>query len=309
VKSILVLYYSQSGQLKSISDNLLKNFSSDQYQIVYEEIRPKKAFPFPWKPLLTFFDAFAESVNNTSCELEPFNFDTNQKFDLVILPYQVWYLNPSIPFFSALKSPAVKTLIKDSPVITLIGCRNMWVMAQEKVKTEIKAVQGQLIGNIVLADKAPNVVGAATIAYWLLTGKKEKMLGFFPKPGISKEDIEASYVFGDIIRKHLEQNQLENLQEELVEKQAISLKSSLILFESRILRIFKIWAKFIAKSGGPNHPKRQPKLILFIIYLIIAILVLAPLVKVLTFIQTLVQRKKLSKELEYYKSVNLFNNL
>jgi hypothetical protein len=305
VKRILVLYYSQSGQLKAIADQLLKNFSPETYEIVYKEIRPKKAFPFPWKPILSFFDAFAESVNNTSCELEDFTLDSNQKFDLIILPYQVWYLNPSIPFFSAIKQDAFAKLCKNTPVITLIGCRNMWVMAQEKVKKLIHKQGGQLVGNIVLGDRAANVVGAATITYWLLSGKKERMLGFFPKPGISDKDINESSDFGDIIKEHLENNKLNQLQSNLLKIDAVGIKSSLIIFESRILRIFKIWAKFIAKSGGPNHPKRKPKLILFIIYLVIAILVLAPLVHIITFFQTLIQRKKLLKDLDYYKNVNL----
>ncbi len=305
MKRILVLYYSQSGQLKSIADQLLSSFEPSTYEIIYEEIRPQKAFPFPWKPVLSFFDAFAESVNNTACKLENFKTDKNQKFDLIILPYQVWYLNPSIPFFSAIRQPSFAHWVKNTPVITLIGCRNMWVMAQEKVKQQIHQQGGQLVGNIVLGDRASNVVGAATITYWLLTGKKEKMLGFFPKPGVAEADIQACSDFGNIIKTHLEKQTLKNLQNELLKAKALSIKSSLILFESRILRIFKIWAKFIAKSGGPGHPKRRPKLVLFIIYLVIAILVLAPLVKIVTFFQTLIQRKKLLKDLDYYKNVNL----
>ena len=45
-------------------------------------------------------------------------------------------------------------MLKDTPVITLIGCRNMWLMAQEKVKSLLKEADSQLIGNVVKVDQS-----------------------------------------------------------------------------------------------------------------------------------------------------------
>ncbi|WP_233267327.1 hypothetical protein [Paraglaciecola sp. L3A3] len=57
---------------------------------------------------------------------------------MIILTYQVWFLSPSIPIASFLQSEPAKKLFKDTPVVTIIGCRGMWLMAQEKVKTLLK---------------------------------------------------------------------------------------------------------------------------------------------------------------------------
>lgn len=45
--SILVLYYSQSGQLGQILDNLVSNIK-DQAEITMVEYQPEQDFPFPW---------------------------------------------------------------------------------------------------------------------------------------------------------------------------------------------------------------------------------------------------------------------
>ncbi|ULT44347.1 hypothetical protein KRR40_13935 [Niabella defluvii] len=48
--------------------------------------------------------------------------------------WQPWNLSPSIPFNSILQDEKFKNLIKGTPVITISGCRNMWINAQEKKK-------------------------------------------------------------------------------------------------------------------------------------------------------------------------------
>jgi hypothetical protein len=43
----------------------------------------------------------------------------NKKFDLIIFGYQVWYLTPSIPIISFLKSGFAENILKDTPVVTV----------------------------------------------------------------------------------------------------------------------------------------------------------------------------------------------
>ncbi|AIJ38896.1 Putative membrane spanning protein [Flavobacterium psychrophilum] len=61
MKNILVIYYSQSGQLESIARNIAKPLlNSDEVNVVFHEIQLEKPFPFPWNKD-AFFDAFPES--------------------------------------------------------------------------------------------------------------------------------------------------------------------------------------------------------------------------------------------------------
>ena len=97
MKKVLVIYYSQTGQLTEIVSSItseLKN--SEEFELIYEEIQPKTPYPFPWTGK-QFFQAFPESVQEIPCELYPVKCDPVEQYDLVILAYQIWYLSPSIP--------------------------------------------------------------------------------------------------------------------------------------------------------------------------------------------------------------------
>src|SRR5512138_3283319 len=102
MKRILIIYYTQTGQLKEIIDSVVAPLKND-CQLFYEELKPVPAFPFPWSGK-SFFQAFPESVKEIPCELEPFKNNPDENYDLVILAYQVWYLSPSIPVNSFLQT-------------------------------------------------------------------------------------------------------------------------------------------------------------------------------------------------------------
>ncbi len=203
MKKILVLYFSQTGQLTEIVKSVLSPVEKSQdISLVFEELRPKRKFPFPWTSQ-QFCDVFPESFQEIPCELEPFHFNADDNFDLIVLAYTVWYMSPSIPVAAFLQSPEAQKVIKNRPVVTVIGCRNMWLLAQEKVKTRIYDMGGRIAGNIVLMDKAKNLVGIATIAYWMFTGKKDRCLKILPRPGVSETDIKEAERFGHILLKGL----------------------------------------------------------------------------------------------------------
>ncbi len=301
--NILVLYYSQSGQLKQILDSLLEPLeTADGVSIHFEALKPKPAYPFPWSTD-SFCDVFPESFQEIACEMEPLGIDPDQRFDLVILAYTVWYLSPAVPISSFLQSSAAKQLLKDRTVVTVIGCRNMWLMAQEKVKKRIQEAGGRLKGNIVLMDRAMNLVGVATIAYWMLTGKKERPLKLLPRPGVSDEDIREARRFGPLLRdpETLEQDKLNALG-------AVRVVPSYIIFEQRIEKVFTIWSNFIRQKGGPADPRRRKRVRMFFYYLLVAIGIIAPLATVAGFLIRLLKKEQIAAAVDYFSRNELKTN-
>ena len=178
MKRVLVVYYTQSGQLKEIIDSVLSPLT--EVTIDFLPIDTATPFPFPWTDD-TFFDAFPESYLQIPQPLQPFNLP-HTDYDLVILGYQVWYLSPSIPFNSFLQHPEAKKLLSGKPVITISGTRNMWVMAHQKVKKLLTDCGVHLVGNIALTDPHHNHISVITIVQWLFSGDKNKRyLGVFRK--------------------------------------------------------------------------------------------------------------------------------
>lgn len=300
MKNVLVLYYTQSGQLGEIAKNIAKPLLNDaDIAVTFCDIALEKPFPFPWQKD-AFFDAFPESFLQIPTKIiAPSEAVLSIKYDLVIFAYQVWYLSPSIPANSFLKSEFAKQLMENVPVITVIGCRNMWIMAQEKVKQLLQNVNGKLVGNIVLVDRAPNLISVITIVDWMFTGIKRKYLGVFPKPGVSEKDIRGASRFGDTILKCLKQNDYSDLQPELIKKGAVNVSEYLIKTDKKGNMIFSKWANLIISK----KESRAKWLKAFNIYLLLAIWIISPIVYILHLLTYPFTTKKRKRAIAYYQGV------
>ena len=71
MKNILVVNYSQSGQLNQIIDQFLTPFDAERVERL--EIFPAKPFVFPWTSD-EFFDKMPECVHEEPIELQPQDF-------------------------------------------------------------------------------------------------------------------------------------------------------------------------------------------------------------------------------------------
>jgi hypothetical protein len=301
-KNILVIYYTQSGQLEDIVKNIAQPFEekSQEYEVTYYNIRMKKDFPFPWSGDV-FFNTFPESYLQVPSEILPPTEEVlNKKFDLVIFGYQVWYLTPSIPIISFLKSGFAEDILKDTPVVTVSGTRNMWMFSQEKLKVYLKQMQAKLVGNIALVDRHDNYTSVLTILRWMTTGKKEKS-GILPAAGVSDEEINGAGKYGRIIEKHFSENTLEALQPDLVKNGAVEIRAFLVRVEKVGNKIFKVWSGLIMRKK-----EKRPLLIKFFkVYLMAAIWIVSPIVLVLHLLTTPIFWFKRKKQREYLQGINI----
>jgi hypothetical protein len=270
-KKVLAIYYSQSGQLKEIINNFCSPYVNSGIVVEKVQITLKNDFPFPWNSQ-DFFNVMPDCVAGVPAELEPIALK-EKSYDLIILGYQAWFLSPSIPFNSLMVQPAFRQLLKDTPVITITGARNMWVNAFEKVKKLLNEAGARHVGTISLVDRHLNLVSIFTIFHWMLQGKKNRYLGFFPKPGVSDKDISNTQRFGAISLDYLIKDKWEGLKEALINHKAVTLKFHLMFMESKAAMMFRIWAGLIVKSK-----KRNLWVVAFKYYLLIALFIFAPIV-------------------------------
>lgn len=303
VKKILVVYYTQSGQMKDIADRFCRAFAGDSaYSVAYEELRPVTGFPFPWTAF-TFFNAFPETFKEQPMALQPFSPNINGDYDLIVLAYQPWFLTPSPVMSSFLQTGEGKKLLTNKKVVTLIGCRNMWLGAQEKVKRRLAVVNAKVIANIALVDKSPNVVSVITILRWLLWGKKEKW-GVLPAAGVSEADVAMCETYGVMTKAALEGNQTATLQAALNEKGAVEIVPELVLMEKRGQRSFSIWSGFV--GGKPiGSAARNARVYLFMFLLPTAVFILSPILMIVSALMLRLKRDELMADVRYYKANEL----
>lgn len=302
---VLVFSYSQSGQLDEIMREFVKPLSSNALD--YVRVVPKTDFPFPWVSSHHFFDTMPETVLEKPIEIELSPLPSGD-YDLIILGYQPWFLSPSLPISSLLQSEEFKRIVQGKPVLSVIGARNMWLNSQLSINQYVVDAGGTMVGNIPVCDTNNNYVSAATILYWMLTGRKDKMWGFFPPPGIQQKEIGGMHVWGEIVETHLQNKNLSNLQKALVEAQAIKIPTNILFIEKRAKKIFKVWAKIIDKRRKGTTARRI-WVNAFSTYLFIALFLVAPIVLFLynvlflPFLISSVKREKSRVAMNNFKSL------
>ncbi|BAS68339.1 hypothetical protein [Bathymodiolus septemdierum thioautotrophic gill symbiont] len=288
VKKVLIIGYSQTGQLHKVLKAIkLPLTHQNNIEVTFKALEPIKAYDFPWS-FFNFFDTFPECIYLDAPKNKALNLESN--YDLVILGYQPWFLAPSLPTTAFLKSKQAQVVLKNTPVITVIACRNMWVQAQQKILQMLNDLDANLIGNAVLTDQGSSLVSFITTPRWLLTGKKN---GFwrFPKAGISEKEIEASARFGKAISYALNTHQLNsNILKGL---SAVKVHAGLLQSEKIGSRSFHIWGKLLRSLGARGSWIRKPILLLYLLFLILMIISVVPISLLLRAILKPFFRKKI----------------
>ncbi len=275
-KRILIPLYSQSGQLTQIIHQISAPLQeSGQFDLVFLPLKPLTPYPFPW-PFFQFLDAFPESIYQVAPPLESLALEESDHFDLVILPYQVWYLAPSLPIQALLQNPVFKTVARGTPVATVIGCRNMWHLAQEKVKASLDAMGARLIDNVVLTDQGSTLATFITVPRWLWTGKSDAFLGL-PPAGVHPDEIKRSRRFGLALRDGLLENREKDNAPLLAGLGAVTAEPTLLVSERAATRSFMVWGKLVRAVGQPGSALRVPVLFLYVIFLITLIITVVPI--------------------------------
>ena len=253
MKKILAINYSQSGQLSEIVDNLISEFTDIDVDRINVEMQ--NDFPFPWTPKV-FYNAMPESVLKIPAPIKPLNFK-HENYDLILIGYQPWYLSPSIPTTSFLNDAGFQKRLKGTKVITLIAGRNMWLTSQESVVATIESAGGEMVGNLPFVDRTSNLISVITILHWMLTGKKTKKYGIFPKPGVADEEIDTSSKFTPLIQDALLADDYIGLQEKIIKTGKFSVLTTVMFIESRAKMLFQVWAKLIKKKEAKSQQSRE----------------------------------------------------
>ncbi len=299
MRQVLVVHYSQTGQL----DRLMQSVCAPLLQradihVDFLALQPAQPYPFPW-PFLGFFRIFPETVLMRPQPLLPLAVDPAQRYDLVILAYQVWFLSPSQPMTSFLASPEAAQLLKGAPVVTLIGCRNMWLMAQEKLKQRLHELGARLVDNIALTDACGTAASFLATPLWLFTGR-QKPYSWVPRAGIDEAEIVAASRFGEAMAQRLTADALPIEQPMLRGLGAVRIDEKLIASEKVGNRSFQLWSRLLAALGPQQSRRRGAGLVLYIAFLLCLIVTVVPLSALLKKLMAPLFKARIAREKAYF---------
>jgi hypothetical protein len=278
---ILVVYYSQTGQLTRIVRSMLAPLAGrGDVQIEWHEVVPQPAYPFPWT-FLAFLDAFPESVYLDPPAVNAL--DATARYDLIVLAYQVWFLAPSLPITGFLHSPGA-ALLKDKRVITVIGCRNMWTTAHQSMQALLGAAGARMTDNVVFMDSGSMWSTFITTPWWLLTGNKGPLLGILPEAGVSERDIARAARFGRALADALPDIARGATGPFLSGLVAVKANPHTMLAERIGHRSFRVWGKLLRSLGKPGSAVRKPVLAIYALFLITMIITVVPITGTIAYL-------------------------
>ena len=293
MKKILLVTYSQSGQLTQIAERIAGPLSAGGHAVHVETLQPQTPFPFPWS-VVDFVDAFPECVQLDAPPLQPLGVSAEAQFDLVILCYQVWYLAPSLPMTAFLKSEAGRRLLQGKPVVTVVACRNMWLGAQASMRQLIESAGGVLRDHIAFTDPGHPLATFITTPRWVLTGRRDSFLGL-PPAGVAAEAIQGAERFGRALADGLQHDAEQGSGPMLAGLRAVVANPRLAISERAGQRAFKVWSRLIRACGRRGQWRRRPVLLLFAIYLIAMILTVVPTSLLLQWLLSPLLRPRLER--------------
>lgn len=269
---VLIVYYSQTGQLSRMIEAFAAPLRQSGAEVEYCAIRPQQAYPFPW-PFWRFFNTFPETVHLQPAPIEAPQF-AHERYDLVVIAYTVWFLSPAQPITAFVQHPAAQPILRGASVMTLIGCRNMWLMAQEKMKVLLADAGAKLIDNVVKIDACSSAWSFVTTPLWLLTGKQQGA-EWLPKAGIAEVEIADCGRFGARVAECLHRPS-ESDQPMLRGMGAVRINERLIFSETAAARSFYLWGKLLMASGRVSPLLRRVVLALYVVFLVAIILTVVP---------------------------------
>ena len=299
MRQVLVVHFSQTGQLGRLTQSVCAPLEkADGVQVDHLALQPAQPFPFPW-PFLGFFRIFPETVLMRPQPLLPLQVDAGKRYDLVILAYQVWFLSPSLPLTSFLASPEAASLLKDTPVVTLIGCRNMWLMAQEKVKAKLNGLGARLVDNIALTDACGTAASFLATPLWMFTGR-QKPYSWVPRAGIEEGEIVAASRFGEAMVQRLQADDQPITEPMLKGLGAVRIDEKLIGSERVGNRSFQLWSRLLSALGPQQSRRRSAGLVVYIVFLLCLIVTVVPLGALLKKLLAPLSRERTLREKAYF---------
>jgi hypothetical protein len=273
---ILVVHYSQTGQLTRILRSMMEPLAANPEVVVdWYSVTPLHAYPFPWG-LLSFLDVLPESVYLDPPPMQTQEIDATAEYDLVVLGYQVWFLSPSPPIVGFLQSAQARVL-RGRRVITVVACRNMWVSAHRVMLRLLREAGAQLTDNVVLTDHGPMWSTFITTPWWLLTGNKGPLLGLFLEAGVSAAEIGRAARFGRALNEILPRLPCASQGPFLEGLDAVTVNPRILLAERIGYRSFRIWGRALRAAGNPGSLTRKPILLVYLCFLVAAILTVLPI--------------------------------
>lgn len=278
MKHVLVIYYSQSGQVRKALDWLTQPLTTAHHvDLRFVEIRPQVAYPFPWRRITRFFGVMPETVLGQPGPNLPLQFSTEAEarpVDLVVLAYPVWFLMPAPPVQRFLNEEAAG-VVSQAHLLALCVCRGMWYHAALNVGRSLAKLTRNGWSQVVVRHHGPQWATFLSVPRKMLFGSERRSLIGLPPPEIASDDLTRLARIGEALRTFLEDAKAD-MPLSLSDAAPPSHQRAAIIPELCAWPFFWTSARILRWLGRHGRPLQQPAIILFAALLVLLILLVWP---------------------------------
>lgn len=288
---VLIVYYSQSGEAERSAKAFAEGLQSAGASVVFEALRPRADYPFPWRSPRRFFDNMPEAMLGLPPEIETPAFEAEARFDLVVIVYPVWFLSPA-PVVQAFFKSAHAAVLRDADVIAVSVSRNMWHNASERMKRLLAEAGARHRDTVAVTHQGSALLTLVSTPRALLFGKSDRLLGVFPRAGVAEDDMGRVRRLGAVAAARLADAGASG-GPLLAGEPAVAIKRWFVVPELLAWYFFYAWAQFIRFLGRVHGGLRAVGVYAFAIFLVCLILVALPCTLLGTWLAYPVVRRRL----------------
>jgi hypothetical protein len=272
---VLVLYYSQSGEVAEIASVFATELARTGVEVIIERLNPETAHPYPWRSIRRFFDVMPESVLGLPPPIRNPGHDPTSRFRLVVLAYPVWFLSPALPVQAFFRLRHAEVL-HGTETVTITVSRAMWQRASERIKSLLATAGAVHCDNVVVTHQGSPLLTLVSTPRALLFGRKDSLLGVFPKAGVADSDRARVRELARVIAQRLQSDR--SFGGSLLSgESALSITRWLVVPELLASYCF-YGAAVVIRALGKIHPAlRASGVYAFAVFLLMLILIGLPL--------------------------------
>lgn len=272
---VLIVHYSQTGEVARAVQAFADTLAASGCELTIEALAPVAPYPYPWRSLFSFFDVMPECVLGIPPPIHPPSFDLRVRFDLVVIAYPVWFLNPAPPVQAFLASFAA-VVLGGTDVVTIVVSRAMWYHASETMKALLASAGAHHSCNIAVTHAGSSLATLVTTPASLLLGADAAVVRHLGAASVRSGDLEQLASLGHVVGARLigetwcERSRLRD-------EPAVVISRSSAVAELFALGWFHLWARALRALGRIGRGSRTVGVLLFIVTFVPLIAVGLPL--------------------------------
>lgn len=211
-KKVLAIYYSLTQQTQQVMFWIAEALKERGHQVEVQRIQPVHEWTLPLqkRSFFSYWWRMAWLREEIHEPIHPLKLQ-NPSYDCVVLGFQPWNLQPSLPMSAFLESPQASVL-RNKDVILVMTARAQWKRAYTQVKEKVARHGGRVVDSLVVLHKGSSPTNIVPTVYHLFENQlppKGHVTEPFGPFGIEDGAHETAEVFGREVGQRLNEGPLQ----------------------------------------------------------------------------------------------------